>query len=64
MRAKISPTGLTPLHIAAGAGHVKIVANLVEKLSAEDLKEKEHAQGYTALAWAAYDGITESRDCF
>ena len=63
MRAKISPTGLTPLHIAAGAGHVNIVVNLVEKLSPVDLEEKEHVQGYTALAWAASDGITEIAKC-
>ncbi|KAL6327289.1 hypothetical protein AAG906_018588 [Vitis piasezkii] len=46
VRARISPTGLTPLHVAALAGHVKVV-------------EKLDLLGCTPLALAASDGITE-----
>ncbi|KAL6327780.1 hypothetical protein AAG906_025608 [Vitis piasezkii] len=48
VRARISPTGLTPLHVAALAGHVKVVE-----------KRKEDLLGCTPLALAASDGITE-----
>ncbi|XP_034703075.1 uncharacterized protein LOC117927588 isoform X2 [Vitis riparia] len=59
VRARISPTGLTPLHVAALAGHVKVVEKLVDELNPEDLEEKEGLLGCTPLALAASDGITE-----
>lgn len=63
VRAKITPTGLTPLHIAALAGHVRVVEKLVDKLKPEDLGQKEDLLGYTPLALAASDGITEIAQC-
>ena len=59
VRARISPTGQTPLHVAALAGHVKVVEKLVDKLNPEDLEQKEDVQGCTPLALAVSVGITE-----
>ncbi|KAJ9684856.1 hypothetical protein PVL29_017039 [Vitis rotundifolia] len=61
--AKISPTDETALHIAAGAGHVKVVEELVKKLSPEDLKQKENNGGCTPLALAAMKGFKEIAQC-
>ncbi|RVW63362.1 hypothetical protein CK203_060594 [Vitis vinifera] len=48
-----------PVHVAALAGHVKVVEKLVDELNPEDLEEKEGLLGCTPLALAASDGITE-----
>jgi len=50
--AKISVNGLSVLHVAALAGHTKIVEKLVELMSAEELEIKDD-NGLTALAQAA-----------
>ena len=63
MRAKITPTGLTPLHIAALSGHVHVVEKLVAKLNPEDLEQREILLGYRPLDLAASDGITEIARC-
>uniref|UniRef100_F6HVN0 DUF4219 domain-containing protein n=1 Tax=Vitis vinifera TaxID=29760 RepID=F6HVN0_VITVI len=63
VRAKISPKGETALHIAARAGHVKVVEELVKKLSPEDLKQKENNGGHTPLDLAALNGFKEIARC-
>ena len=63
VRAQITPTGLTPLHIATLSGHVHVVEKLVAKLNPEDLEQREILLGYTPLDLAASDGITEIARC-
>ncbi|CBI35219.3 unnamed protein product, partial [Vitis vinifera] len=60
--AKISPKGETALHIAVRAGHVKVVEELVKKLSPKDLKQ-ENNEGRTPLALAALNGFKEIAQC-
>ena len=62
MSAKISPKGETALHIAVRAGHVKVVEELVKKLSPKDLKQ-ENNEGRTPLALAALNGFKEIAQC-
>ncbi|CAL5408257.1 unnamed protein product [Camellia sinensis] len=57
LSAKISSFGETTLHIAALAGQVKIVEELVHMTSVEDLTLKND-YGETALSLAAGGGIT------
>ncbi|GMP88067.1 hypothetical protein CsSME_00040188 [Camellia sinensis var. sinensis] len=57
LSAKISSYGETALHIAALSGHVKIVEELVNMTSVEDLK-LINDYGETALSLAAGSGIT------
>ncbi|CAL5426150.1 unnamed protein product [Camellia sinensis] len=57
LSAKISSYGETALHIAALSGHVKIVEELVNMTSVEDLK-LINDYGETALSLAAGGGIT------
>ena len=54
--AKITVLGKTALHVAAEAGHVHIVEELVKQMSEENLKIKDNEDGDTALAQAAYIG--------
>ena len=61
--AKISPKGETALHIAVRAGHVKVVEELVKKLSPKDLKQKENNGGHTPLSLAAMNGFKEIAQC-
>ena len=49
--AKITVTDKTALHVAAEAGHVHIVEELVKQMSEENLKIKD-IYGFTALAQA------------
>ena len=53
--AKITVTDKTALHVAAEAGHVHIVEELVKQMSEENLEIKD-IFGFTALAQAAYYG--------
>ncbi|XP_023920105.2 uncharacterized protein LOC112031637 isoform X2 [Quercus suber] len=60
--AKITVTGQTALHVAAEAGHVHIVEELVNQMSGENLEIKD-IYGYTALARAAYNGNYRIAEC-
>ncbi|XP_034684485.1 uncharacterized protein LOC117913589 isoform X3 [Vitis riparia] len=58
VRALISPTKETALHVAILAGHVHIVKELVKLMTPKDL-ELISGLGETALTTAAISGITE-----
>ena len=60
--AKITVTEKTALHVAAEAGHVHIVEELVKQMSEENLEIKD-IDGYTALAQAAYVGNYRMAEC-
>ena len=60
--AKITVMDKTALHVAAEAGHVHIVEELVKQMSEEDLEIKDFA-GFTALAQAAYKGKYPIAEC-
>ena len=60
--AKITVTDKTALHVAAGAGHVHIVEELVKQMSEENLEIKD-SEGFTALAQAAYAGNYRMAEC-
>ena len=60
--AKIAVWGKTALHVAAEAGHVHIVEELVKRMSEENLEIKE-SDGFTALAQAAYIGNYRMAEC-
>ena len=60
--AKITVTDKTALHVAAEAGHVHIVEELVKQMSEENLEIK-NTDGYTALARAAYSGNYRMAEC-
>ena len=62
LSAKITVTEKTALHVAAEAGHVHIVEELVKQMSEENLEIKE-IYGYTALAGAAYHGNYRIAEC-
>ena len=55
IRAKITVTEKTAVHVAAEAGHVDVVEELVKQMSEESLEIKD-SDGFTALARAAYIG--------
>ncbi|KAL6327291.1 hypothetical protein AAG906_018591 [Vitis piasezkii] len=59
--AKISPKGETALHIAVGAGHVKVVEELVKKLSPEEIYH--NISTHTPLSLAAMNGFKEIAQC-
>ena len=60
--AKITVRGNTALHVAAEAGHVHIVEELVKQMSKENLEIKEF-EGFTALARACYNGNYRMAEC-
>ena len=60
--AKITVTDKTALHVAAEAGHVHIVEELVKQMSEENLEIKDD-DGLTALARAAYSGNYRMAEC-
>ncbi|KAL0008118.1 hypothetical protein SO802_009620 [Lithocarpus litseifolius] len=60
--AKITVRDKTALHVAAAAGHVHIVEELVKQMSEENLEIKD-IYGYTALALAAYFGNYRIAEC-
>ena len=60
--AKITFTDKTALHVAAEAGHVHIVEELVKQMSEENLEIKD-IDGFTALALAAYIGNYRIAEC-
>jgi hypothetical protein len=61
-KAKIKPYGGTALHVAASAGNLKVVEELVKMMSEEEL-EIQDFQGLTALFTAATVGITKMAEC-
>ena len=60
--AKITVTEKTAIHVAAEAGHVHIVEELVKQMSEENLEIKD-IFGFTALARAAYNGNYRMAEC-
>ena len=60
--AKITANDQTALHVAAEAGHVHIVEELVKQMSVENLEIKD-IYDYTALARAAYNGSYRMAEC-
>ena len=58
VRASISPTSETALHVAILAGHVHIVNELVKLMTPKDL-ELRSGLGETALTTAAISGVTK-----
>ncbi|KAJ6371742.1 hypothetical protein OIU77_002124 [Salix suchowensis] len=62
IKAKIEPYGETALHVAARAGNLKVVEELVNLMSKEDLEIKDD-EGNTALSSAATVGITKMAEC-
>ena len=60
--AKITVNDQTALHVAAEAGHVHIVEELVKQMSEETLEIKD-IFGFTALARAAYNGNYRMAEC-
>ncbi|KAG6763431.1 hypothetical protein POTOM_030846 [Populus tomentosa] len=61
-KAKIKPYGGTALHVAASAGNLTIVEELVKMMSREEL-EIQDDEGTTALFSAATVGITKMAEC-
>ncbi|KAJ6323127.1 hypothetical protein OIU77_012877 [Salix suchowensis] len=62
IKAKIQPYGGTALHVAARAGNLKVVEELVKLMSEKEL-EIQDDDGDTALSCAATVGITEMAKC-
>ena len=60
--AKITAIDQTALHVAAKAGHVHIVEELVKQMSEENLEIKD-IYGCTALAKATYKGNYRMAEC-
>jgi len=60
--AKIKPYGGTALHVAAIAGNLTVVEELVKMMSGEEL-EIQDDEGSTALFSAAAVGITKMAEC-
>ena len=60
--AKITANDKTALHVAAKAGHVHIVEELVKQMSEENLEIKD-IYGLTALAQATYFGNYRIAEC-
>ncbi|KAG5239581.1 protein ACCELERATED CELL DEATH [Salix suchowensis] len=62
IKAKIKPCGGTALHVAASAGNLKVVEELVKLMSVEELEIQDDV-GNTALSCAAIVGITKMAEC-
>ncbi|KAF9663462.1 hypothetical protein SADUNF_Sadunf17G0052600 [Salix dunnii] len=62
IKAKIKPYGGTALHVAASAGNLKVVEELVKLMSEKEL-EIQDDDGNTALSCAATVGITKMAEC-
>ncbi|KAJ6428802.1 hypothetical protein OIU84_020457 [Salix udensis] len=62
IKAKIEPFGETALHVAASAGNLEVVEELVKLMSVEEL-EIQDGEGNTALSCAAIVGITKMAEC-
>ena len=60
--AKITANDQTALHVAAEAGHVHIVEELVKQMSEENLEIKD-IHGFIALARATYSGNYRIAEC-
>ncbi|KAM3685086.1 hypothetical protein ACJW30_11G089800 [Castanea mollissima] len=60
--AKITVTDKTALYVAAEAGHVHIVGEMVKQMSDDNLEIKD-IFGFTALSWAAYNGHYRIAEC-
>ena len=60
--AKITVMDKTALYVAAEAGHVDIVEELVKQMSEENLEIKD-IDGFTALAQAAFNGNYPIAEC-
>ena len=60
--AKITVRDKTALHVAAEAGHVHIVEELVKQMSKENLEIK-HFRGFTALVSASCSGNYRMAEC-
>ena len=60
--AKITGRGSTALHVAADAGHVHIVEELVKQMSVENLEIKDNF-GATALTVATLKGYYRIAEC-
>ena len=60
--AKITVTGKTALHVAAEAGHVHILEELIKRMNEYDLEIKDD-EGFTALARATYNGNYQIAEC-
>jgi hypothetical protein len=61
-KARIKPYGRTALHVAACAGHLKVVEELVKMMSEEELEIQDN-HGNTALSSAAIVGIRKMAEC-
>ena len=62
MSAKITVTGRTALHVAAEAGQVHIVEELVKQMSEGNLEIRDN-EGFTALALATCNGNYRMAEC-
>ncbi|KAJ6428813.1 hypothetical protein OIU84_020464 [Salix udensis] len=62
IRATIEPYGATALHVAAYAGNLKVVEELVKLMSGKELEIQDNT-GNTALLCAATVGITKMAEC-
>ena len=60
--AKITVKGKTALHVAAEAGHVRMVEGLVNHMSAETLEIRDN-EGFTALCRATCRGNYRMAEC-
>ncbi|KAJ6317335.1 hypothetical protein OIU76_012969 [Salix suchowensis] len=62
IKAKIDPRGGTALHVAARAGNLKVVEELVKLMSEKELEIQDDI-GNTALCSAAAVGIKKIAEC-
>ncbi|RZC48293.1 hypothetical protein C5167_041250 [Papaver somniferum] len=60
VNARITGSGRTALHVAAGSGHSKFVLELVKLMSVEALELKDSYDGNTALHLAVIAGLEDA----